>query len=73
MRKHQLRIFLDQPNPDIYDFVANMQFKFEGKDKNIREKDDLGNLQFIPRGSTIKFSGHVHAFVSYTGVETKLM
>ena len=59
-----------EPNADIYDF-RNSSISYEGTDESV--VSDLSNVQFIPRGSTIKFSGQVFALVVYTGAETKLM
>ena len=48
----------DHPNPDIYDFKAKLYYNLlDDQYKSSEEGEELGNLQFIPRGSTMKFSG----------------
>ena len=70
----KLRIRVPEPNNDIYDFKGAIEYSFAGSDKSGEEDvEDLTNLQFVPRGATIKFSGHVYGMVVYTGLETKLM
>ena len=71
----ELRVLAAKPNPDIYDFKGKILYANNGADDSRigANVDELGGLQFIPRGSTIKFSGQVQALVVYTGRETKLM
>ena len=66
---------LSEPTADIYDFRGSIEYAYDGDQTANSEFDneDLGNSQFIPRGSTVKFSGKVYALVVYTGDETKLM
>eukprot|EP00354_Favella_ehrenbergii_P007119 CAMPEP_0170458402 /NCGR_PEP_ID=MMETSP0123-20130129/5379_1 /TAXON_ID=182087 /ORGANISM="Favella ehrenbergii, Strain Fehren 1" /LENGTH=219 /DNA_ID=CAMNT_0010722529 /DNA_START=263 /DNA_END=922 /DNA_ORIENTATION=+ len=69
-----LRLSVPEPNPDIYDFKGSIQYSFTGSDEGEEfDNEDMTNLQFVPRGSTIKFSGQLYAMVVYTGLETKLM
>ena len=53
------------PDKDIYKFDGKM---IEGNNKN-----ELGLLQFVPRGSVLRNSLNVYALVAYTGVDTKLV
>lgn len=68
--KNQLRLQVPEPNIDIYDFKGSL---LPDEIELDLEAEDLSNVQFIPRGSTIKFSGQVYALIVYTGIETKLM
>ena len=60
------------PTVNLYDFKGNIEFTYDNEQANDRA-EDLGNTQFIPRGSVIKNSGDIAAMVVYTGNETKLM
>ena len=37
------------------------------------QQNELGLLQFVPRGSVLRNSLNVYAMVAYTGVDTKLI
>lgn len=69
-----MRIRIPEPNNDIYDFKGAIEYAYTGADDgNQDDIEDVTNLQFVPRGSTVKFSEQVYGLVVYTGVETKLM
>ena len=53
------------PDKDIYRFDGKM---IEGENQN-----ELGLLQFVPRGSVLRNSLNVYAMVAYAGVDTKLV
>ena len=63
---------MPEPTVDLYDFKGNIEFTYDNEQADERA-EDLGNTQFIPRGSVIKNSGEIAVMVVYTGNETKLM
>ena len=69
----KVRMFIPEPTTNLYDFKGSIDFNYASNDGVGDRAEDLGNTQFIPRGSVIKNSGNISCMVVYTGQETKLM